>query len=121
MLNGTFLVQAIHFFIAYLIMDRLLLRPVVRVITQDQQEKKQAQQAVQYEADTVKQLEHDRSRAWNATCKAFVKEMPPIKRFGKEMAQPHELPDIHVLSAHEVNQLIDQCVDKVIQEVEHVH
>lgn len=118
-LNGTFFVQAINFFIAYLIIDRILLRAAVKEITADAQAKKQIKQAVQYEADTVKQLEGERAQAWQVACNAFAKKMPQIKRF-EGVALGRELPDLRALSPQEIKNVIQQCADTVVQEVDHV-
>lgn len=120
MLNATFLVQAMHFFIAYVIVERLLFRPAVREIQADQLEKKHLKEAVEAQALIVKTLEQERQAAWQSACKQFKETMPPIKPV-RIAAIPQELPVIPVLRAQRKAEIIDECVAALLKEVEHVH
>ncbi len=119
MLNGTFLVQAIHFFIAYLILERFLFRPAIFQINEDQLEKKHLQESMQIQASILKGLEQEQQEALEAVRAHIEKIMPPLKMV--IVSIPQELPTIPVLAPEEKTKIIDACVASLLREVEHVH
>ncbi len=119
MLNATFFVQAIHFFIAYLILERLLFRPAIYQINEDQLEKKHLQESMQIQASILKSLEQEQQEALEAVRTQMIQAMPPLKTV--VVSIPQELPTVPVLAQDEKSKIIDACASSLLHEVEHVH
>lgn len=118
MLNGTFLVQAIHFFIAYIIIERLLFRPALREINADRLEKAQLQEVVDAQTQRVQQLQEEQDALRIATQQELLDIQPSLL---SPVHQPaaQELPELPHLLPHDKARLIEESVAKVIKEVEH--
>lgn len=118
MLNGTFLVQAIHFFIAYLILERFLFRPAIHQINEDKLEQKHLKESMHIQATIVKNLEQEQQEAL-ASLRTQVKEMMPSLKT-VVVSIPQELPTVPVLAPEEKTKIIDTCASSLLNEVEHV-
>lgn len=119
MLNGTFFVQAMHFFIAYVILDRLLFRPAMVELRADQAEKKALTDAVERQTAAVKQLEQIQTEAWQHAYAQFSSSMPPLYSAGPGIAQEQLI--VHELSLDAKKALINTSAAFLIRKIEHVH
>jgi hypothetical protein len=75
-INVTLIVQIIHFFIAYLLISRLVLKPGLVLVRQEQHEKKQALQRVTVEQERIAQKQEAKRQRWQL-CQDYFNEHKP--------------------------------------------
>lgn len=116
MLNGTFVVQAINFFCAYLILDLLLFRPVYRIIAGEDDTKKTKVAEVASKQELCAREQQKMAELWTEFKKEFAEKRPFFMR--KSPMYPHlKKPvswvtrevDTEHLAAHVAQQLVNQC------------
>lgn len=75
-INATLFAQAIHFFIAYLILRFLLLKPSIKVLNEEHEVHDALRLAIVRAKERVDIQEQERQAAWN-TCYHVCKEQQP--------------------------------------------
>jgi hypothetical protein len=75
-INLTLFFQLLHFLCAYLLIDRLLLRKVVSIITEEQLAQEQLMKAIACERQEVAQKELLKNEQWLAYQEDFLKHAP---------------------------------------------
>lgn len=110
MLNATMIVQFVNFFMAYLLIDRILLRKAVSIIQQERQEQATLMEEIQHERDHVNSKKALKIEKWHAIRKIFAKRIP----------KKRELPEVKIpeislgsVSSAEIDRYRDQ-VEKVL-------
>ncbi|MGE0207156.1 MAG: hypothetical protein AB7R69_04905 [Candidatus Babeliales bacterium] len=89
-LNGTVFVQIINFFIAYIIIDRILLRRAIFFIQKENADQASLMKDIQQERDIVEQKQRIKDNDWLHFCKEFGKKSPgqPVFPSAQEFVQP---------------------------------
>ena len=77
-INATFFIQLFHFFIAYIILDRLLLRPWFSIIQDDEQTKATLNVSLDEARQQVHEKELLKQRLWEEARHTFSKATPPL-------------------------------------------
>ena len=111
MLNATIIVQFVNFFVAYLLIDRILLRKAVSIIQQERQEHATLMAEIQHEREHVNNREVLKVEKWHAIRKIFAKRIPKKQEL-PEVKIPEVTLDVSVSSA-EMDRYRDQ-VEKVL-------
>jgi len=75
-INITLIVQIIHFLIAYQLISRLVLKPGLALVRQEQNEKKQALQRVAAEQAIAAQKQETKRQRWRL-CQYYFSEHKP--------------------------------------------
>lgn len=117
-INFTLVVQVIHFFIAYKLIERLLLRPVAALIQQEDKEHLKLQNLVAFGKERLEQKELDKQKEWRMLQQLFVKARPRAVSLGSEqttqvMISPDK-PD-----EREVQEAIAKSTDFLVAKVGH--
>ncbi len=84
-INITFFVQLFHFLIAYLILERLLLKPVFDTINQKQKKYDALISSITLQQQLLKEKELYKNQAWNAVKISFAKLTPSIHHERQEL------------------------------------
>jgi hypothetical protein len=106
-LNATMLVQFINFFIAYLLIDRILLRKAVSIIDQNRREKAELMEKIQHERELVNDRQALKVEKWSAMRKVFAKHAPKKQEFPEI-----KIPEVSLKVSMEPGEL-DRCCDRV--------
>lgn len=77
-LNGTILVQAIHFLIVYFVLRRFLFRPVINLIMQERTHVRQLHDSIEKRQQVIHRMESEKSEQWEKYREAFAKQAPHI-------------------------------------------
>lgn len=88
MINGTLIVQALNFFIAYCIIDRLLVRPVTALIMRERQEENALRQEITQTETHIQQYTFDKEKAWQQYRSLFSQKMPLLKKISFSVHMP---------------------------------
>ncbi len=78
-INATLGVQAVHFFIAYIILKKLLFRPAIAVIESEQAELDSLRSAVAARQVLVAQKERERILRWQEYQQQFLTKIPQLQ------------------------------------------
>lgn len=78
-INATLLVQAFHFFIAYVLLKKLLLRPAIAVIEDEQAQQDSLRAVVASRRILVQQKELERIAQWKGYQQEFLAKIPPLE------------------------------------------
>jgi len=110
-INATFFIQLIHFLIGYIIIERLLLSPWVKVIHNESNQIHEQEKLVTIAQERLFQKEQFKQEQWREFQIAFAQAMPHV----------HLEPKVaHVKKAQELSaQKIDpMCLDATKKEIE---
>lgn len=118
MVNGTFFLQALHFFLAYIIIERLLFSPAVKEIFADKAEKKQLKDTIDARDLSIQQLQNKQQQDWHTASQRFLTIEPPIRRASSfKIAQ--QLPYTPDLDEGQKRELVTQCAVALAKDIEH--
>jgi hypothetical protein len=76
MINATFFVQMLHFAIAYFVIDRILLRHVVRILRSQQREEHYRAQQIERDQHQLEELRKKIAVHWENWQRIFFANMP---------------------------------------------
>jgi len=77
-INATLIVQAFNFFIAYLLFRFILLKPAYRIITQEEQQKRELKLLVDKDRELLAEKKREQREQW-LVCKQYCdKQMPEL-------------------------------------------
>lgn len=115
MLNATFLVQIINFWIAYLFLSKLLFKPVVRLIRAKEAAKKRLQNDMKLRERALHELQEDKHRQ-QVDFKLYLQKQYMV-------SQPYRREDIeepvYVCEDKEKEKLIAQARNFLVKKVSH--
>ena len=120
-IDCTLFAQMFNFFIAYLIMRWLLLKPAIAVIQAEADEKKRVQQTIQSLDVSVQSLRQEQKHLWRSFHEAVALDVSSIRDeegVGSDLSAGNV--DIERLSSEERENLIEVCAAHLIEKVEHV-
>lgn len=75
-INATFIIQAIHFFIAYLLLRFLLFKPAVKIIQKKEYDKGVIRKSIVNMHELIKDKENERKKHW-LQCREFYLNKDP--------------------------------------------
>lgn len=117
-INATLVAQAIHFFIAYLLIKYLFFKPVFVQIEQEDTLQASLIATVQAHQQKVAQKEQDLVTQWHSLRNYFSAHVPVIKPLDVPRNQAQvELPD-H--GSHYMDKAIDRATQEIIKQVNDV-
>lgn len=120
MINATLFVQIVNFGIAYLLLNRWLLRPGVAIIQKEEDQHSALMKAIQKERDIVLQKEASLLTTWQAFRSFFAQKSPkPFKPYLIELSEIGDLEPPKKLSSEEKKQAISVIEDIIIKTVSH--
>lgn len=89
--NATFFVQLIHFFIGYLILERLFIRPWINSITQDLNQRKKFTSLLKQAQERVALKEKFKEEQWREFQVSFAQTIPNIALETQEVVTSPEI------------------------------
>ncbi len=117
-INFTVVVQLLHFFIAYILIERLLLRPAAALIQKEDDERLKLQNLAAFNKERLGQKEIDKEREWRMVQELFLKTMPRARTLEAEQTKQVMIePD--KLDEHYVQQVIKKSTDFLVAKVTH--
>lgn len=119
-INATLIVQALNFFIAYLILRYFLCKPTVKVIEQEHEETEHLQQVAAERTQALTTTLEKKEAAWKDFQVLFAKESPQagcdgVVHSGVEPVKAADLPQ-----QEELNQLAHDLQHAITKKVSHV-
>lgn len=92
-INLTLVIQIIHFLIAYVILNKLILRPGVQVIMQGQEYKNGLEQAITQAQNARDAKIKEKDEYWQTIVAWFAQESPQIQPLAAKVTTPlHAAP-----------------------------
>jgi hypothetical protein len=120
-LNATCIVQLVHIWIVYKIIDGLLLRPVVDYILSEQRIQEGVKRTIERHATLVHERETTKARAWQHLRRTF-KEIAPHQVVDENLErESFETVPSKSLSEQEKHDYIRAMVKLLQSKVDHVH
>ena len=98
-INATLLVQALNFFIAYLLFRYILLGPAYAEIEQDEQERHSLHERIEQDKEAIERERQSGRHAWDSFrsfCRTFLPTIEMVPSFFKTM-----LPQLHMKEPRE--------------------
>jgi hypothetical protein len=120
LVNGTLLVQAFNFFIAYMLLKKLLLKPAVAGIQQELAYRNNLQATVDARSHALTVKEQEKQWQWHTFQQSFRTKIPELSVRG--YVSPILFPSLVVqkLSEHETALLADQTALAIQERIGHV-
>lgn len=116
-LNLTLLVQAIHFFIAYVLINRLLLKPALKVITDEKEKRDLLQARLEQEKMNVDRARKVMGNRWGE-CRAYFAHHRPLKEFYSLLVDTTVPLTLEKPSSKEINRLKQELVSVLVSRLE---
>ena len=111
-INATLVIQAINFFIFYMVFSKFLLKPAIAIIRHDEQEQESVKNVISQQEQSLMLKEKERQKHWHNCRVHFKKNRPPI-----DMPQwfifKGLTPDV------ELYHVEDRVIDKLVAETHH--
>jgi len=98
-INGTLLVQMLNFWIAYLMIRLLLLRPVYRLILEREKATGKQYEEIRTAESDVEHQQENRRKLWHACREHFEKQRPTLEPMVH--LRPEEMPQV---SSHTITE-----------------
>jgi hypothetical protein len=119
-INATLIVQALNFFVAYLILRYFLCKPTVKVIEQEHEETEHLQEVATERTQALAIKIEEKAVAWKDFQATFAREAPRVMcrvvvHSGVEPVKPEALP-----SQEELEQLAHNVQHVITKKVSHV-
>lgn len=117
-INGTLILQAAHFIIAFYLIKYFLFKPVFAHIEAEDALQESLVSAVQEHQAAVAQKEHELSDHWHALRSHFAHNAPSLKLQRLVIPKPSiMMPEI---STGDVKGISQQVAKKLVSQVDHV-
>lgn len=117
-INLTLLIQVIYFFIVYLLIERLLLRPAVAIILKEDQEHLKLQGTVAFNKEQLRQQELEKNKAWRVMQQLFAKAIPRSNTLERVQTK-QVMIEPHALDQELVQDIIKKSTDALVAKVGH--
>ncbi len=119
LINGTIVVQALNFLVAYCIVRSLLLKPAVERIQQDKEHQQELMTAIEARSHAVIDKEQEKQQQWHLFQNRFRSRIPQtITSQIRRNVVPPIVPDQP--TAAELAKLQQQVAAALIERVGHV-
>ena len=122
MINLTIVVQAVNFFVAYLMIKKLLLQPAVARIYEEDRAYHQAVEKIARQKEKIALQEKRIEERLHAFKKTFLEHEPEVMR-AEEVAITivPGMPELPAIDEKMVKQIAQEIVDQLTEKVAHVH
>ena len=117
-INGTLILQAAHFIIAFYIIKYFFFKPVFAHVETEDALQESLISAVQEHQAAVAQKEHELSDHWHALRSYFTQQVPSLKR--QRLVIPKQSITMPNLTPEEVQQVAQNLSKKIVSRVDHV-
>ena len=118
--NMTLIIQGVNFFLAYLVLDKILLRPLVVLIQKNKIEREARFHCIFGLEESVSQQTKYKIVQWAAYQKDFVKKIPGVPdKYKKQRALLKQL-HIESLDENESALMCNKVKEAIIKKVLHV-
>ena len=119
-INLTLIVQIIHFFIAYMLISRLVLKPGLALVQQEQNEKQRALQRVAAEQAVAADKQEIRKQRWKL-CQEYFNEHKPLELHVARMRTISSRRQVQIepLDKQQLENLMHVIVKKLKAKVAH--
>ncbi len=77
-INATLIIQAINFFIFYIVLRRFLLKPAIAIISHEEQEQESVKNIIVQQEQSLMLKEKERQKYWHDCRVHFKKSRPSI-------------------------------------------
>ncbi len=117
-INGTLILQAAHFIIAFYLIKYFLFKPIFAHIKTEDALQQSLVSAVQEHQAAVAQKEHELSDHWYALRSHFANATPSLKQPRLTIPKPSiTMPEI---SSADVQRMAQQACKDLVSQVDHV-
>ena len=118
-INFTLIIQFLHFFIAYLIISRILLKPTIAIIQQEEKTKNQLLLFAQSEELAIKEKKTYQYVLWEEAFNEFAVNKPDLEKDQKNLIT-WRTPKQILISKEEVLKTKNKLIDFVVSRVRNV-
>ena len=119
MLNMTLLAQAVHFGIAYIILDRIMLRPGARLIITERQQAATLQMLIADATEKVAEKSAHNEREWQQAHKVLYAKKPRLE-LSTKLPQTGEVQcKFLALSEADITKLAAETQQALVQRIAH--
>lgn len=121
-INITILIQIANFFIAYVIVRTLLLKPVVTVILEEEKHREELNENLQNILDANNAKRETMTREWTANQKLFEEQVPLItsEEAGIEQSNTSDIKEATVSDAKNIEPITELVADELEERLSHV-
>lgn len=117
----TLLVQAGNFFIAYGMLDRLLMRPAVALTLGDRKELERLQEKNKQETTLLKHYQQDKEGSWQ-TCRQYFKTHSPVKLPSRAAMREEGVSIVpEEIAGKKLQELIAEIASRLARKIQHEH
>lgn len=121
-INITILVQIVNFFIAYIIIRHLLLKPAVSVILEKEEQQAQLNKQLRTLESAIKTKTETLSREWNSCHQEFGKHAPAVVEAQQELAAQgaESVKEAPSLDKKAIEPMTDSVAQELTERLGHV-
>jgi len=121
-INLTIAVQAVNFFVAYLMIKKLLLQPAVTCINEEDAAHEQALARIADQKKKITLQEKHIAEHLSASQVTFLEHEPAVERAeGVVVTIVPGMPELPAIDEKVVKQITQKIVDQLIEKVAHVY
>lgn len=121
-IDATIIVQAIHFFIAYVILRTLFFRPALQELEMQKAEKQGLEDRIQYTKMVLEKKQHIRDEQWHETREFFDQNKPQVEEidlfFFRDITPELKAPHI---SESESDILVNQASNAITETIKKIY
>lgn len=113
MINGTLVAQIIHFFIAYLIIDKVFLQNALMILQQEDQEASKNMSKIASLQELNNQLNQKKTHQWNLFKYAFNERQPKIAPLPEMVHVQKSSEYKNTFQEKDVQKLVNVVVERI--------
>jgi len=117
-INFTVVVQLVHFFIAYILIERFLLRPACALIKQEDDQQLKLQNLAAFNQERLEHMTLDAEREWRMMQKLFYSTMPKPQLVDSRTKTPLQI-EPEPLNTKKVDEVIQKSTNLLFSRLAH--
>lgn len=119
-INFTFFIQAFHFLIAYFILEKLLFKPTITTIEQEQKQYNDLITTINTQEKLLADKEELKQHQWNTAKLLFAKIVPQIKVTEKPIITTGTVKPEIIMSSQEQQEYQQTLQKTLLKRLSHV-
>jgi hypothetical protein len=121
LINGTLIVQAINFFVVYLLLRILLLKPAVAIVQKERGYIQRLTGLIKEKTGAINHAEAVRKKAWHEAQKHFLKMVPDISLQGILPEPVTMFPIVPPITTAQIDDTINQEAHYLVKRIRNVY
>jgi hypothetical protein len=120
-INATLLVQALNFFIVYLMLRRFLFKPAIAIIEHETAQENSLRDIIEQQKKSLEIQEKERQRHWYLCQEYFAIHQPNLVAKNLSLTHRTDIDTHPLLSENSIAEMISSVSHTMENKIKHVH